>query len=443
MKNKILRTIFAVISAFSLLICASCNNFGGMDSLLEPPKLTATQQEIRNALEKALGKEISFSYPIAGKNKTAITMHDIYGDENNEAVVLYRIGNESADTRVHILTVGQTGTWETLCDIAPESGNSIDRIDFAQIKQTGYDQLLIGWRLFSGNVMSVYDVLSGSAETLVSMPYSEITAANLDSDGDSELVVFTANTETGQTDVKAYNFGAAPEGGAYVFNDGAATQMYLMAETAIKGVTSYLQVLYTKLSDNIPAIVIDAQVSANTYFTEMLCYSNNQLISAFSGEPAIRTVKITSRDIDGDGFVEIPIANLMYGYETAAATDRISSIAWYTYQSNFTGTTNYTSVYNSTWNYMLTFKSSWIKDVSIESVKNPAQWTFCHYDFEMNAFGDRIMTVNAWIDSDWENKKNLYPNQVEFFTRGNTVFTVEIYNFNEITVNELQALFSA
>ena len=354
MKKRLLRRIFAVISAVSVMFCVSCNNFGGMDSLLEPPKLTATQQEIRTALEKALGKEISYSYPLTGKYKTAIIMRDIYGDQNEEAVVLYKLGsditNDGADTRVHILTKGDSGAWQTLCDISPESGNMIDRIDFAKIKQTGYEQLLIGWRLFSGNVLSVYDVQSGTAQGLATINYSEVIAANLDKDNDSELVVFTANSETAETNVKAYNFGAAPESTDYLQNYGGETQFYLMAETSIKGITSYLQVVPTKLTDNTPAIIVDAQISSNTYFTEMLCFSNNQLVSVFAGEPAIRTVKITSRDVDGDGFVEIPIAAPMYGYETVAATERISSIAWYSYQSSFDATTNSTSVYNSTWN---------------------------------------------------------------------------------------------
>ncbi len=442
MKNKIFKAVLAVAVCFAAIFCSSCNNFGGIDSLLEPPKLTSQQEEIRLALEKSLGtSEIYYRYPISGKNRTAITMRDIYGDERQEAIVLYGLGADSADSRVHILTVDDLGQWITLCDIAPGAGNSIDRIDFSRVKPTGYDQLLIGWRLFSGNVLSIYDVQGGTEQELAAIPYSEVVAADLDSDLDSELVIFSANSDTATTNVRVYNHGTAPSDSDYLQNSGAVSEIYLMTEASMKAVTSFLQVKYAKLADNIPAIFVDAQISSNTYITEILCFTNNHLQSVFSGDPATRTIKIVSRDVDSDGFVEAPVTQLMYGYETAAASDRLSSVSWYGYLSNFTGATNCTTVVNTSWNYMVMLKPEWIKDVTVESVSNPSEWTFCHYDFEMSAFGDRIVTIRAWIDSDWEGSQNIYPQQQVFATRGNTVFTAEIFNYNEITLEELEDLF--
>lgn len=434
MKNKIIRAAAAAIICLSVVICSGCNNFGSIDSLLEAPKLTSRQQEIRLALEKALGTtDIYYRYPVTGRSRAAITMHDVYGDEREEAIVLYSIGKKAADSRVHILTADDYGGWSSLCDIAPESGNSIDRIDFAQFNQTGYDQLLIGWRLFSGNILSVYNIRTGINTELFSIPYSEITTADLNRDGDSEIIVFSSNSAASNeslTNVKAYD---------YNDTDG----LYLMTETTMKAVSSFLQISFAQLWDNVPAVFIDAQISSNVYITEVLCFTNNQLQSIFSGEPATRSVKIVSRDVDGDGFLEVPLTNLLPGYETAAASERLSAIAWYGYLSNFTGTTNCTAIVNSTWNYMMTLKPEWVKDVTVETTSSPDEWTFCHYDFEMLAFGDRIMTIRCWIDTEWEANKSNYPRQTQFFSRGNTVFTAEIYNYNEISIEELQSLFVA
>ena len=132
------RTGLAALGCAACLLLSSCNAFGGdLFSLLSPPRLSQQQKEIETALADALGeREIVYVYPPNGATSSAITLRDVCGDARDEAVVLYKIGQDSLDARIAVLTQNTYNVWTLACDIAPALGG-IDRVEFVRFSGTG------------------------------------------------------------------------------------------------------------------------------------------------------------------------------------------------------------------------------------------------------------------------------------------------------------------
>ena len=67
---------------------------------------------------------------------------------------------------------------------------------------------------------------------------------------------------------------------------------------------------------------------------------------------------IRSRDIDGDGLVEIPSMTPLPGYETLMKSEQLCAVEWYTVENN-RYVRKYYSYYSSKYNFALLFPSRW------------------------------------------------------------------------------------
>lgn len=104
---------FCLVAA-ALAACltfTSCTGFTKVtEDLMKPPRLTAEQKEIDDALHAAvIESDISFKYPKSGDYRSAFVFHDIDGDGEEEAIVFYAV-DSSQYTRVSLMDREETAS---------------------------------------------------------------------------------------------------------------------------------------------------------------------------------------------------------------------------------------------------------------------------------------------------------------------------------------------
>lgn len=82
--------------------------------------------------------------------------------------------------------------------------------------------------------------------------------------------------------------------------------------------TNYRNLTYGEFTDDLKAVYLDAETSSGTIVTEILSVdSENNLSVVFSPDlekkETMRPSAYESTDIDGDGFVEIPVPGFLSG----------------------------------------------------------------------------------------------------------------------------------
>ena len=102
--------LLALLLAFCLTGCS----FGiNVDTMLTPPKLSAQQEQIYQALKDAVRSEIRLKYPRRGSYLSAFILADIDGDAAEEAIVFYEKNSISApDTSRSATGVPMVPRWK-------------------------------------------------------------------------------------------------------------------------------------------------------------------------------------------------------------------------------------------------------------------------------------------------------------------------------------------
>lgn len=420
--------IRAVMLAVCLLLLSSCSAVNlGAEQLMEPPRLSKQQEEIRAALAGALGTEDFRLYtPKSGTNRTPVFYADLYGDSSFEAVVLYRLSAAPEETRVNILTRGTETAWVEVCDFAPAEGTTVERVETAMLEPTGYRQLVVGTTLYTGreSALSVWELDTGKASCVFTGSYNEMVTGDLSDDETDEMILLN-NLPDGGTAASLVDY--SPDTGIVV----QATEMLDVQ------FTSYLQVMIGNTDTGSRAIFVDGATGANVYATEVVALRSGQLVKTFGAACPTRSVAVASRDINGDGFPEVPVQEILPGYADVAVSERVVRLDWSS--CGAAGLTVQTvSAVNGKWGYVLRLPDRLLGSVTVLSDESDDLWTLCMWDAEKQATSRKVLAIRCWIASEWEEEQDLHPEQTVLVSQGNVCYTVEFYREDVITLEELR-----
>ena len=199
MVQKLLR----IAAALSLcLTLSSCNGFDPvLENLMSPPRLTAGQKEIEEALSAAaVTANPILKYPKSGDYRSAFVFYDLDQDGDEEAIAFY--ATDSNDyTRACLLDRDPSGQWYSPCEIAG-ADKDIDFIAFANISGRSSPDIVIGWSNPDEEKMTLgvytYDTLKGSRPHLNSLlshsedvSFNRYLISDLDNDGLDDIFLLT------------------------------------------------------------------------------------------------------------------------------------------------------------------------------------------------------------------------------------------------------------
>lgn len=303
--------LLAILFAFS-----GCDNvfFSSADNLMRPPKISGDiNSALRTEFEKSIGGSYALKYPASGEYQSPYIMYDLDKDGQDEAVVFYSLEKDNTSARMALFDYTDD-KWNLVSDIKG-LGNSINSVSFEDMGNNGRIRLVVSWGFFdtkTANILAVYSLSStgenkvDTVQQMFSEPYAAMKIFDVDGDGVKEIFLITDIAANDTVKNVGRLFTVRPDGS--IAQIGAVTM-----DSTVSGYSSVK--LEPAAGDKPYRIFVDAKKGDISMSTEVIYWDKkiNGLSSPLldvdtqSVTSTVRNTRIESRDINGDGILEIPL----------------------------------------------------------------------------------------------------------------------------------------
>lgn len=329
MKKRCVVRLFAQIAVL-ICLCTGCSL--DVESFLQPPRAQGEHQAIQLALETYLGESgtavgrYSLLYPSTGAYTSAFVLCDSSGRPTQEdgdgvamAVAFYALAAAPEQPHVNLL-YRQDGTWIS-ADDRVGYGADIQQVAFGDLDGDGLAELLTGWSTYNSqdHRLAAFSMKDGLRVFSSDLVYTQLYAGDITGTGRDSLLLFRIGSENMVTATLQQMRDGQLVSTDTVRLDGQIQQF--------KGMT------LCSLAQGVQGLYVDALKTADTLMTEILYYADGKLhaplydAASNATTETARAASIASRDVDGDGRVEIPHCRLLPGHTVA---DKDVSTAWFT-----------------------------------------------------------------------------------------------------------------
>lgn len=333
---------------------------GDMFALPEPPEtyqnLNAKIGEVRSSIG---GESIA---PQSGANTQTVQLQDLDGDgEQESAVAFFRVPGAEKPLKIYIFRLQNDGESYELDTCIEGVGSSISSVAYENVGGTGRKEVVVSWQISANDhALGVYslDDVQG-IEMLWVDSYSRFRVADLDTDGEKELVVLTA--QGGEEAVNRADY--------YDF-DGAALALKSTAALSA-GINEIKTVRTGRLVGGENAIFVTSGFSESTdQVVDILACEEGTLKNVtlnqttLRSEETIRTyTAVAGTDIDRDGIMEIPQPTLLP--KSMGATDDFWLLNWRQFDLSGKATTVMTTYHNVTDGWYFVIPDGWEGKITI------------------------------------------------------------------------------
>ena len=391
--KKIIALVLAAVLALFFAGCSPMET--NVENLIVPPKLEGEMRPVQEALEASVGRDITLRYPVSGEYHSAIVMKDLNGDGTDEAVAFYSTTADSTVMmHINVIAKDQEG-WQSKGDMNLV-GSGVESLSFSDLDGDGNLEIVVGWLVY-GTVDKKAGIYAFDGKKIIQRalePYTNFTTVDLSGDGRGDLTLIHLNTAEKKAQAKVLSFSTA--GVVEIGNlplDG--------------GVTSYSTPVYSTLSDNTPALYVDA-VKGSGMLTEILWFDNGTFKTVYDAAqpdaaPTYREGMVAARDYNEDGIIDIPRSEILLSTQNLADADKVYFTNW----SDFNGLefrTLSSTFMNYADGYSLTVAPEW-KDKMFLIRRTEARMRMIYeYDPEKEKSGGEIFRIAVVTEEDYGKK---------------------------------------
>lgn len=307
-KRFLALSLLGTMLLFSLSGCAEADY--SSDNLMTAPKVSAVQQSIC----KLLGTDdetVNLMYPQNGDYRSAIIMCDFTGDGYQDALGFTMHDDDSVIT-VSFMTETD-GVWKIISSYKSNT-TQIDKVLFGDVTCDGVTDIVIGWGSAKGlaNSAGLYYYENGTVKGFsLGHSYTEIELLDLNGSGTKDIFTVSLATLVSQQSVEAGSSMANLY--SFVGDELVCTHRCNL----YNNLSSFSSISLGESVDGRTCVTVDGVMADGSMITQLLYinpFSGNMLSPlSFSGVYETynyfyraRQVAITSRDIDGDGIIEMP-----------------------------------------------------------------------------------------------------------------------------------------
>ena len=333
---KIWQRIRRILGCVALcVLLAGCDLLPGervqVEELLRAPQLSGDYGAIQTALNEWLGESAQLKYPMQGDLLSPFLLQDLDGDGQQDAAVLYTTP-QSSNVCIAILQRREDGTWKVQQSVEGLA-DTVETVSLAQLRSGEACQLVVGYMAAQGDhYLAVYAYTEGVLSTILEQPYQQYLVEDITGGGHQDLILMSTLEDGGvQIELLTVN------------RDGMFQQLAVMGLSANK-FSGCAAVAAGIGSDGKNYLVLDGWtgISGNNLASVLLRFDEDsqQMVPASQigteelYNASLRNVPgLVSRDLDGDGVVEIPTQPEEAGLLNMSQGRRMDFIVWMDYTS--------------------------------------------------------------------------------------------------------------
>lgn len=309
----------AFLTVMTALLLSGCN-LSTVSDLYCLPRRSEEYTNLQTVITKAMNG-MEYCAPISGDNQQTVQVADLNGDGEPEYLVFAKGTSEKP---LQIFVFAGDGENYELLDTIESTGSAFDRVEYIQMDGVPGYEIVVG-RQVSDQVLrsvSVYSMINGQMEQLMSANYSEYLCSDLDRNGLNELFLLRPGDGTNGVAVLYSFVGRSLE----------RSQEVNMSEPA----ESIKRLMLGRLNDGAVAVYVASSVTGSDgIITDVYTLIDGQLtnvsLSNESGTSVqtLRNYYVYADDIDNDGILELPSLITMQRTEDDLNAADQYIIRWY------------------------------------------------------------------------------------------------------------------
>ena len=329
--KRFCRWLLCTLLCLCLAGCSMPGEQVQVEELLRAPKLSGDYGDVQTALNDWLGESAQLKYPMQGDLLSPFLIHDLDGDGQQDAAVLYTTA-QSSNVCVAILQKGRDGMWQVRQN-AEGLADTVDSVGLAQLQPGDASQLVVGYVAAQGDhYLAVYSYTDGELSTILEQQYQQYLVEDITGGGNQDLILMST-LEDGGVQIELLT----------VDKEGSFQQVAVMGLSADR-FSGCASVAAGVGADSRHYLVLDGWtgISGNNLASVLLYFDEDtqQMVPAdqISTEKlytaSLRNVpSLVSQDLDSDGIVEIPTQPDEAGLLNMSQSRRMDFIVWMDYTS--------------------------------------------------------------------------------------------------------------
>ena len=333
--KKYLRSVCILFGMLLCLLLAGCSMPGEpvqVEELLRAPRLSGDYGDIQTALNDWLGESAQLKYPLQGDLLSPFLLQDLDGDGQQDAAVLYTTA-KSSNVCIAILQRNNADAWQVRQNVEGLA-DTVENVRLAQLQPGNAVQLVVGYMAAQGDhYLAVYSYTNGELATILEQQYEQYLVEDITGGGNQDLILMST-LEDGGVQIELLT----------VDKEGSFQQVAVMGLSANR-FAGCASVAAGMGADGKHYLVLDGWtgISGNNLASVLLHFDEDtqQMVPAsqISTErlytASLRNVPgLVSRDLDGDGIVEIPTQPEEAGLLNMSQGRRMDFIVWMDYTSS-------------------------------------------------------------------------------------------------------------
>ncbi|MBQ7107659.1 MAG: hypothetical protein IJN95_01055 [Clostridia bacterium] len=440
--KSVIKALLILALILSLTLLSACSGLSiTADDFLSPPRANGELYEVEKTLKSTVKTAYTLKYPTAGEYRSAYILTDLKGSGTNEfAMAFFSTVNEENSTFMNLKLMQKVrSNWISVSDILVNAVG-VERVEIADLNGDGIKEITVGWNVYGGmdKKVTVYTLNGLKLTPIMQESYTHFMCADLVSDVRRELFLIHHDTINATASAKYFTFdGEAANLAGSCMLDG--------------GVASFNEPQLSLISNGSSAVFIDALKGAGMQ-TEIVYIDKKELKSLFyssaSAEnqisPTYRNSTVATVDINGDGYLDIPIIKSTVIDGISIDESKVSSITnWYTYNGKELVIT-LKAVMNYTDGYYFQLPSRWegVTTVNMD-IENRIR-TVTLWNSEDATIISELVRVRAVSEANWDKPDNGFVEYEEIARNKGVVYAAMFSSYDgeeSITKEEFEKLF--
>lgn len=389
---KMLRVGAAALSL--CLFLAGCSvSSGDTERLLRVPQHSGQGSELQKALNSYLGSGVdaTLRYPASGEFLSPFLFGDWDGDGTEEAAVLYTAEPSGTNVWIAVLEPDGEDGWQ-VAQTAEGLSGEVESVTTAHLRDETSTQIIAGYGSSHGDrYLVVYLYSDGVLQPIIKRTYTQMILADVTGKSDTQELVLALPTEVENGGVNL---------DLLTYLDGE----FRSAQTLAVGAGSYngcagLQAGQDGSGE--PWLVVDGWVGTaqNSLASSIVRYDEATGFLQLYEPPGAggiyrSTVRystsLLSRDIDGNGTIDIPTESDEGGTLVSPMDKRLRFLVW----KDYAGENGHETfgVYDSEYRFFLPLPDSMKGRIQLRSNPAGTGWLVCNAEGTTIYFEVRVVT---------------------------------------------------